>query len=111
MLKATLVRDMLAGGWASLKFEPFREGLTISRLLDGEPEIAVLQYEKGARVPLHEHTGVEMILVLEGTQSDENGTYGRGDFVINPVGSRHSVWSDGGCVVLLHWDKPVRFID
>jgi anti-sigma factor ChrR (cupin superfamily) len=49
--------------------------------------------------------------VLDGAQSDEKGTYVKGDMVINPTGSRHSVWSDDGCVVLLHWEKPVRFIE
>jgi len=60
---------------------------------------------------LHEHVGAEMIFVLEGAQADENGTYGKGDIVINPAGSRHSVWSDDGCVVLLHWAEPVKFIE
>ena len=111
MLEPTLLRGMLSGGWAGLPFEPFREGITICRLLEGTPAIAVLRYAPGARVPLHEHTGAEMIVVLQGSQSDESGTYRHGDIVINPAGSRHSVWSDDGCVVLLHWAQPVRFID
>ncbi|WP_095590600.1 cupin domain-containing protein [Actibacterium ureilyticum] len=111
MLEPALIRGLLSGRWRALRFEPFRAGITIGRLLDGAPAIAVLRYAPGARVPLHEHPGAEMILVLEGSQSDENGTYRRGDLVINPPGSRHSVWSDTGCVVLLHWAKPVRFVD
>jgi anti-sigma factor ChrR (cupin superfamily) len=27
--------------------------------------------------------------------------------VLNPTGSEHSVWSEGGCVVLIQWDLPV----
>lgn len=111
MLEPTLVRNMLAGGWADLPFEPFREGITISRLLDGAPAIAVLRYEPGAMVPLHEHTGPEMIVVLEGSQTDEVGTLVKGDVAINAAGSRHSVRSDDGCVVLLHWSEPVRFVE
>lgn len=111
MLEPARVKGLLAGGWASLSFLPFRTGITISPLLEGSPAIAVLRYDSGARVPLHEHIGAEMILVLEGSQSDENGTYVQGDMVINPAGSRHSVWSDEGCVVLLHWAEPVRFVN
>ncbi|MEO0402767.1 MAG: cupin domain-containing protein [Pseudomonadota bacterium] len=111
MLEPMRVKELLDGGWAALRFEPFRDGITIAPLLDGSPAIAVLNYAPGARVPLHEHIGVETILVLDGAQSDENGTYVKGDMVINPPGSRHSVWSDVGCVVLLHWAEPVRFVD
>ena len=50
-------------------------------------------------------------LVLEGAQSDDRGTYAAGDMVLNPPGSEHRVWTDQGCVVLLHWDKPVEFLD
>ena len=110
MLEPTLIRDLLTGGWARLPFEPFRSGITISRLLDGVPAIAVLRYEPGAKVPLHEHVGAEMIVVLDGSQTDEHGTYTRGDVVINPPGSRHSVCSETGCVVLLHWAQPIRIV-
>ena len=111
MFDPTVVRDLLSGGWRALSFVPFRDGITISPLLDGAPAIAALRYAPGASVPLHEHVGTEMILVLDGSQSDEKGTYRQGDLVINPAGSQHSVWSEEGCVVLLHWAAPVRFID
>jgi anti-sigma factor ChrR (cupin superfamily) len=111
MLEPTILKDLLSGGWTQLSFAPFREGIAISSLLESSPAIAVLRYDPGARVPLHEHTGAETILVLDGSQSDEKGTYVKGDMVINLAGSRHSVWSDDGCVVLLHWAEPVRFID
>lgn len=111
MLEPTILKDLLSGGWSQLCFAPFREGIAISSLLEGSPAIAVLRYDPGARVPLHEHVGSEMILVLDGAQTDEKGTYCKGDMVINPVGSRHSVWSDDGCVVLLYWAEPVKFIE
>lgn len=111
MLDPTVLRGLMAGGWSALPFRPFREGVAISPLLEGRPAIALLRYDPGARVPLHEHTGAETILVLDGSQSDEKGTYQAGDLVVNPAGSQHSVWSDTGCVVLLHWAAPVRFLD
>ncbi|MGH1479459.1 MAG: cupin domain-containing protein [Geminicoccales bacterium] len=61
--------------------------------------------------PIHEHSGFEHILMLDGRQEDEHGTYGPGAFVINSPGSRHSVKSPEGCVALLIWERPVRFIE
>lgn len=110
MLDPKITRDLIGGGWKDLEYEPFKPGITAHWLLTGEPGIAILWYEPGASAPLHLHVDVETILVLDGTQSDEHGTYSRGDFIINPKGSRHSVTSDEGCVVLLTYTRPVRFL-
>lgn len=130
------IAALLNDGWKKMKFEPFREGVEICLLHDGslnnsfekasteavsseseadalnlsdQPSIALLRYAPGAGVPRHRHIGVETIVVLEGSQSDEQGTYQAGSIVINPVGSQHSVWSDDGCVVFIQWDRPVAF--
>ena len=100
----------LAGGWRDCTFEPFREGVEISHLFRGEASAALLRYAPGAGVPAHRHAGLETILVLEGSQSDERGTYAAGTLVFNPEGSVHRVWSDKGCVVLIQWAKPVEFV-
>ena len=50
-------------------------------------------------------------LVLEGAQSDSNGYYPVGSLIVNPPGSRHAVWSEEGCRVLIVWERPVRFLD
>jgi anti-sigma factor ChrR (cupin superfamily) len=49
-------------------------------------------------------------LVLEGAQHDERGLYRAGTLVINPPGSAHQIHSDGGCVVLVIWERAVRVI-
>jgi len=78
---------------------------------DGGASAGLLRYEPGARVPLHEHVGYEHLLVLEGDQFDEDGTYPAGSFVIHPPGTRHSPGSVGGCVALLIYEKAVRFVE
>ena len=100
----------LPEGWRSAVWQPFREGVEISPIASGEPAVALLRYAPGAGVPRHRHPGLETILVLEGSQSDERGTYGPGALVLNPAGSEHSVWSTEGCVVLIHWGKAVEFV-
>ena len=62
-------------------------------------------------MPRHRHTGLETIVVLEGTQSDDNGVARAGDVIFNPEGTVHSVWSEDGCVVLIHWTRPVEFVE
>jgi len=96
-------------------FEPFKPGVEISHLKRTEngagPGLALLRYAPGARVPLHEHVGLETICVLAGSQSDEAGTYRSGDVVVNLPGSRHRVWSDEGCTILISWAEPVRILE
>ncbi|WP_421848932.1 cupin domain-containing protein [Oricola sp.] len=110
MADQNVYRRLQIGGWKELPFEPFRTGVEIHMLREGEPALALLRYQQGASVPAHLHPDVETILVLEGSQSDDAGTYNAGDFVINQPGSSHRVWSDDGCVVLISWSKPVEFL-
>lgn len=92
---------------------PYKPGVEIFRIYgDGVsgPGAVVLRYEEGGEVPLHEHVGYEHILVLAGSQQDENGVYETGSFVINVPGTRHKVSSENGCIVLAIYEKPVRFV-
>lgn len=91
----------------------FRPGVTAHWLYDegdGGASAVLLRYVAGARVPIHEHVGYEHVLVLEGDEYDEHGSYPAGSLVINPPGTRHSPGSVGGCVALLIYDKAVRFL-
>jgi len=108
---AVRLTDLFPDGWRSHRFEPFRDGVEISWLVPGEPGVALLRYAPGASVPRHRHTGLETIFVLNGSQTDERGRYGAGAFIVNHPGTEHSVWTDEGCVVLIHWDRPVAFVD
>jgi anti-sigma factor ChrR (cupin superfamily) len=96
----------------ALAWKPLRDGVDIHTLYQtGEdgPAAALLRYRPGAEVPRHEHTGFEHVLVLRGAQEDERGRYATGAFVVNPPGSRHAVRSPEGCLVLVVWERPVRF--
>jgi len=104
------LRQLVAGGWKKQPFIPFREGIEICWLNKGQPQLALLRYEPGASVPRHRHTGLEIIQMLDGEQSDERGTYTKGDVVLNAQGSVHSVHSATGCVALLMWERPVEFL-
>jgi anti-sigma factor ChrR (cupin superfamily) len=94
-------------------WQPFHPGVTAHWLYDdgnGGAACVLLRYEAGARVALHEHLGYEHMLVIEGDQFDEDGSYPTGSFVIHPPGTRHSPGSVGGCIALLIYEKAVRFV-
>ena len=94
-------------------WQPFRDGIEIYRLYgDGVsgPTAAFLRFSPGAQVALHEHTGFEHILVLDGCQVDENSRADAGTLIVNPPGTRHSVFSEAGCIVLAIYERPVAFV-
>jgi anti-sigma factor ChrR (cupin superfamily) len=98
----------------TLAWTPFRDGIDIYRLYgDGMsgPSTALLRFHPGARVPLHEHTGYEHILVLTGSQVDENSRAAAGALIVNPPQTRHSVLSEAGCIVLAIYEKPIAFLE
>ncbi len=116
--EAQLVVSGLLQRAASLKdelgWELLRPGVHIRQLYQvpgGGAAAALLRYQPGASVPSHEHLGHEHVLVLDGAQSDERGYYPAGTLVINRPVSAHRVASADGCVVLVIWERGVRFIE
>jgi anti-sigma factor ChrR (cupin superfamily) len=100
--------------WDGLTWEPFRPGVRahwLYRTDEGGPAAALLRYEPGASVPLHEHVGWEHILVLAGAQSDGSQNHYVGALMISAPGTRHAITSEEGCVVLAIWERPVRLVD
>lgn len=96
-----------------IAWEPFGEGVEIHRLYgDGVvgATAALIRFLKAGKVRLHEHVGYEHILVLAGSQTDQNGVSAVGSLVINPPGTRHSIESESGCIVLAIYEKPVVFL-
>ena len=98
----------------TLPWLPFRDGIDIHRLCgDGRtgPATALLRFHPGARVPLHDHLGYEHIIVLAGSQVDENGRAEAGTLIVSPPQTRHSVLSETGCIALAIYEQPVVFVD
>ena len=96
-----------------IPWQPFQDGVEIHRLYgDGieGPTAALIRFRKDGKVPIHAHTGYEHIIVLAGTQRDQNSVATAGTLIINPPGTRHSVVSEAGCIVLAIYEKPVEFL-
>jgi anti-sigma factor ChrR (cupin superfamily) len=60
---------------------------------------------------MHAHTGYEHIVVLAGSQVDENSRAAAGSLIVNPPQTSHSVLSETGCIVLAIYEKPVAFLE
>jgi hypothetical protein len=76
------------------------------RLLEragGEVAMAssIVRYAPGSRFAAHIHDLGEEFLVLEGIFSDEHGDYPAGTYVRNAPGSRHTPFSERGCVIFV----------
>ncbi len=69
---------------------------------------SLVRYAQGSRFSGHLHGGGEEFLVLDGVFSDELGDYRTGTYVRNPIGSRHTPYSDHGCTIFvkLHQFDP-----
>lgn len=72
---------------------------------------ALVRVAPGASLPLHEHTAIEQSYVIEGSMIDDDGEVTAGNFVWRPAGSRHSVRSPNGALVLAFFQKPNRFLE
>jgi anti-sigma factor ChrR (cupin superfamily) len=61
-----------------------------------------MRLDPGARSYVHRHDGTELIMVLDGVFTDDDGSdFLPGQTVSYPAGSRHSTYSAQGCTVLV----------
>ncbi|BBP00506.1 cupin domain-containing protein [Sulfuriferula nivalis] len=62
---------------------------------------SIVRYSAGIQFSKHFHESGEEIFVLEGTLTDEYGTYSAGTYIRNPPGSSHNPSSETGCTFFL----------
>jgi ChrR Cupin-like domain len=93
-----------------LEFVPYqpevRKGVgihTIFSLVDQDPQgpdAAILKYEPGAFIALHEHIGYEMVVVLTGDYIENGVTFLPGSLILRSPGTFHTMASINGCTIL-----------
>jgi len=108
VLSPWVLQDLFSEKSLDLReWKSFREGIDIHFIYHspGGATAALLKYSPGASLGRHTHTGREHILVLRGSQIDENGEHHRGTLLVHASGTSHSVRSPNGCVVLAIWEK------
>lgn len=73
-------------------------------------KMALMKLSPSRNTPRHKHTGMEITLVLDGSYSDEYGTYRTGDLIITEgVHAHRPRANDKGCLCLTVIDGPLRF--
>ncbi|MCV2882772.1 ChrR family anti-sigma-E factor [Actibacterium sp. XHP0104] len=73
--------------------------------------VRLLHIPAGQAVPDHGHNGLEMTLVLQGSFSDDCGTFGVGDVEIADQDLEHTPVAGKGmpCICLAATDAPLKF--
>ena len=74
-----------------LKWQRVSSSLKTARLVAGqhEYEVAFQCISSGGKVVEHDHRGLEITLVLQGSFSDDQGIYSEGDFLVRNIGEVH----------------------
>jgi len=76
----------------------------------GRAPSILLKFEPGAKYPYHNHPGGEEIFVLEGSCLIEGAALSAGDYLYTPLGFKHSVKSETGCVLMLVIPEEVEIL-
>lgn len=96
-------RSLLARGiqWASVGGDP-----------DTGSALVAVKAAKRTVLPAHEHTRVELGVILEGGFADHVGDYDLGDFFTYEAGTAHRPRMDPteGCIALIRLEAPNRFL-
>jgi anti-sigma factor ChrR (cupin superfamily) len=72
---------------------------------------ALMRWQPGAFLPLHEHVDVEQTFVISGSLEDAEGRATTGHFVWRPAGSRHVARAPDGALLLAIFQQPNTFFD
>jgi anti-sigma factor ChrR (cupin superfamily) len=101
--------DVVNAQWQTSKFP----GIEHKVLYSDQNGMSALLFRlaPGAIVPLHEHTGVEMTYVLEGSLEDDEGVCTAGNFVWRPAGNTHIARSPNGALILGVFMSPNHFAE
>lgn len=95
-----------------LKWRKISNALKSARLITGqnEYEVAFHKISKGGTVVEHDHRGLEVTLVLEGSFSDQNGVYQKGDLIVKQPGDVHQPTAarNHDCLCLSVCEAPVK---
>ncbi|RZQ53098.1 hypothetical protein C1E23_10740 [Pseudoalteromonas phenolica] len=78
-----------------------RNGMIRNLAMSPPSAYLVKQYGRDTALDFHTHPEGEIIMVLEGNYSDENGNSPAGEYLRNPPKSAHAPFSDDGCVILV----------
>ncbi|MBV1879460.1 MAG: ChrR family anti-sigma-E factor [Pseudomonadales bacterium] len=88
--------------------------LQVAKIPVGEQryELALHKIKAGGKTPNHDHRGLEVTVVLQGSFSDGNGRYLPGDFLVRGPGNIHRpiASEDEECICVSVVAAPIRLL-
>ena len=74
-------------------------------------KVELLKIKPGGSAVTHTHLGDEYTVILEGSFSDDDGLYGRGDFLLREKDEEHRpvATQDRECICLAVTEGPIQF--
>ncbi|MDA7746438.1 cupin domain-containing protein [Psychromonas sp.] len=73
----------------------------LARAADESHITSIVEYAPNSYFSEHPHPMGEEIFVLQGTFSDQDGDYPAGTYLRNPPNSRHTPFSEHGCLIFV----------
>lgn len=67
----------------------------------GHEQTMLVRWAHDSHFSRHQHEGGEEVFILSGDFSDAQGTYGQGDWIRYPAGSKHQPSTQHGCLMLM----------
>lgn len=106
-LRGAALEAVGEAGWKSLGRGLTRLKMGVSKGMETE----LYRIMPGGRIPHHTHAGREYTLVVSGGFTDERGSYGPGDALLNQPGDYHQPVGDAGdvCYALVIRDGGLHF--
>lgn len=89
------------------------DGVEITILCQDRPRrqiTGILRADPQVHYPLHQHGGIEEILMVSGDLIVEEQVFGPGDYLRSPQGSAHAPWTELGCSFLFVTSMRDRFL-
>lgn len=107
------IKTLIPEGTDNLPWKKIGPRISIAKLnnLGDTRSVALHKLQPGSTVSDHDHHGLEITVVLDGSFSDKDGQYFPGDFLVREAGEVHSpcASNDEECLCLTVCDAPVRF--
>ena len=106
------LRQFIDRDYQSLKWKRVSPGIRSIELCrdSNGARVELLKIRPGGSAVTHTHLGDEYTVILEGSFSDENGLYRKGDFLVKGKGDRHTPVAtlDRECICLAVTEGPVQ---
>ena len=88
--------------------------LQVAKIPVGESkyELALHKIKAGGKTPSHDHRGLEVTVVVQGSFSDEDGVYNPGDFLVRQPGDVHKPIASQNelCICVSVVEAPIRLV-